>query len=326
MASVVNHSAKIFSRAMIMPNIVPPVTSVDAALEYKDRIMSAVNIEGFTPLMTLYLTENTTPEELVRAKDLGFAAVKYYPAGATTNSDQGVSAIENCSLVLNQLQDIGLPLSIHCEVTDPEVDVFDREKVFIDRELKFLTEHFPQLRIVCEHATTKEMVQFVERTGPNIACTITAHHLFITRSDIFNGGLNPHNYCLPVAKTAEDKKALIAAATSGNPKFFAGTDSAPHPIENKVKAGGSAGIYTAATALELYCQAFHNAGSLHKLEAFTSFYGADYYGVDRNKQKIALTKEKQTIPFSFPFGDSVVVPFMAGQEIEWKITNFNKKI
>ncbi len=321
MASVVNHSANIFSRAMIMPNIVPPVTSVDTALEYKQRIMNAVENKNFDPLMTLYLTENTTPDELTRAKDLGFAAVKYYPAGATTNSEHGVSAIEKCSLLLNQLQEMGMPLSIHCEVTDPNIDIFDREKVFIDRELTFLTQNFPALRIICEHATTKEMIQFVERAGPNIACTITAHHLFITRNDIFNEGINPHNYCLPIAKTAEDRKALIAATTSGNPKFFAGTDSAPHPIENKIKAGGSAGIYTAANALELYCQAFDEAKCLHKLEAFTSFYGADYYGLNRNKEKITLTKERHTIPYSFPFGDSTVVPFMAGQDIEWKVEN-----
>ena len=321
MASVVNHSAKVFSRAMIMPNIVPPVTSVDAALEYRQRIMDAVENKAFNPLMTLYLTETTTGDELTRAQELGFAAVKYYPAGATTNSDQGVSAIENCTPLLEELQKMGLPLAIHCEVTDPEIDIFDREKVFIDRELTFLTKNFPELRIVCEHATTKDMIQFVESTGANIGCTITAHHLYITRNDIFSGGINPHNYCLPVAKTAEDKEALIKAATSGNPKYFAGTDSAPHPIENKIKAGGSAGIYTAATALELYCQAFDQAGCLDKLEAFTSFYGADYYGLERNKGKITLTKESHTIPNSFPFGDSQVVPFMAGKEIGWKVEN-----
>lgn len=321
MASVVNHSAKVFSRAMIMPNIIPPVTSVDAALEYKQRIINAVDDKNFTPLMTLYLTESTSPDELVRAQDLGFAAVKYYPAGATTNSEHGVSAIENCALLLDQLQKMGLPLAIHGEVTDPDIDIFDREKVFIDRELTFLTENFPELRIVCEHATTKDMIQFVERAGPNIACTITAHHLFITRNDIFQAGINPHNYCLPIAKTEKDRKALIAAATSGNPKFFAGTDSAPHQIENKIKAGGSAGIYTAANAIELYAQAFHQAGSLHKLEAFTSFYGADYYGLDRNKRKITLIKKPQKIHFSYPFGESVVVPFMAGEEIEWQISN-----
>lgn len=319
MASVVNHSAKTFARAMIMPNIAPPVTTVNAALEYKQRIMDAVDDKSFSPLMTLYLTESISADEIRRAQDLGFAAVKYYPAGATTNSEFGVSAIENCSANLELLQEIGLPLSIHCEVTDADIDIFDREKIFIDRELTYLTKNFPNLRIVCEHATTKEMVQFVEGSPDSIGCTITAHHLFITRNDIFNAGMNPHHYCLPIAKTFADREALIQAATSGNPQFFAGTDSAPHPVENKIKVGGSAGIFTAHAALELYCEAFDKADSLDKLEAFTSFYGADYYGLERNSEKITLSKEPQTIVDSYPFGESKVVPFFAGREIGWGI-------
>ncbi len=320
MASVVNHSAKTFARAMIMPNIVPPVTSVSAALEYKQRIMDAVDDKSFSPLMTLYLTESISADEIKRAQELGFAAVKYYPAGATTNSEHGVSAIKNCAANLELLQEIGLPLSIHGEVTDPDVDIFDREKVFIDRELTYLTKNFPDLKIVCEHATTKEMVQFVEAAGSNIGCTITAHHLFITRNDIFNAGINPHHYCLPIAKTFADRDALIQAATSGNPQFFAGTDSAPHSVENKIKAGGFAGIFTAHAALELYCEAFETAGALDKLEAFMSFYGADYYGLERNSEKITLNKEAQTIADSYPFGESIVVPFFADKEIVWSIT------
>ncbi len=319
MASVVNHSAKTFARAMIMPNIAPPVTTVNAALEYKQRIMDAVEDKSFSPLMTLYLTENISANEIKRAQELGFAAVKYYPAGATTNSEHGVSAIKNCTANLELLQEIGLPLSIHGEVTDPDVDIFDREKVFIDRELTYLTKNFPELKIVCEHATTKDMVQFVEAASNNIGCTITAHHLFITRNDIFNAGINPHHYCLPIAKTFADRDALIQAATSGNPQFFAGTDSAPHPVENKIKVGASAGIFTAHAAIELYCEAFDKAGALDKLEAFMSFYGADYYDLERNSEKITLSKEPQTITDSYPFGDSSVVPFFAGKEIEWTI-------
>lgn len=319
MRSVVNHSAKTFARAMIMPNIVPALTTVDAALEYKQRIMDAVDDKSFTPLMTLYLTEKISADEIKRAQQLGFAAVKYYPAGATTNSEFGVSAIENCSKNLELLQKIGLPLSIHCEATDPDIDIFDRESVFIDRELTYLTKNFPELKIVCEHATTKDMVQFVEAASDSIGCTITAHHLFITRNDIFNAGMNPHHYCLPIAKTFADREALIHAATSGNPKFFAGTDSAPHPVDNKIKAGGSAGIFTAHAALELYCEAFNKADALDKLEAFMSFYGADYYGLEHNSKKITLNSEPQTIAASYPFGGSKVVPFFAGRKIEWKI-------
>ncbi len=319
MRSVVNHSAKTFARAMIMPNIVPALTTVDAALEYKQRIMDAVDDKSFTPLMTLYLTEKISADEIKRAQQLGFAAVKYYPAGATTNSEFGVSAIENCSKNLELLQEIGLPLSIHCEATDPDIDIFDRESVFIDRELTYLTKNFPELKIVCEHATTKDMVQFVEAASNNIGCTITAHHLFITRNDIFNAGMNPHHYCLPIAKTFADREALIHAATSGNPKFFAGTDSAPHPVDNKIKAGGSAGIFTAHAALELYCEAFNKADALDKLEAFMSFYGADYYGLQRNSEKTTLSREPQTIADSYPFGESKVVPFFTGREVGWKI-------
>ncbi len=322
MESVVNHSAKQFGRAIIMPNIQPPITDTSSALQYKERILKAINNDNhnFTPLMTLYLTNNTTPADIIEASASKIIfAIKLYPAGATTNSDAGVSDIKNCAKTLEKMEELGIPLSIHCEVTDPKVDIFDRERVYIDTELQKITIMFPDLRIICEHATTKDMVQFIESAPANIASTITPHHLFITRNEIFNSGINPHNYCLPIAKTREDKEYLIKAATSGNPKFFAGTDSAPHPLANKEKAGGAAGIYSAFCAIELYTEIFDQADKLNNLEAFTSHNGADFYNIPRNTTEITLIKQAWDIPNQFPFGDTHVKPFMSNQTISWKI-------
>ncbi len=321
LAVVVPHTARQFARAIVMPNLKPPVTTTAQAGAYRERIIAAVP-QGLTfdPLMTLYLTDNTPPEEIGRAKASGFVrAVKYYPAGATTNSDAGVTAIEQCFATLARMEEVGLPLLVHGEVTDAEVDIFDRERVFIERVLAPLLKRYPRLRLVLEHITTLEGVQFVETTGPNVAGTLTAHHLLLNRNALLAGGVRPHHYCLPVLKRETHRRALVRAATSGNPKFFLGTDSAPHARNTKEAACGCAGCYTALNALELYAEVFEAAGALDKLEAFASFHGAGFYGLPRNTEKITLEKASWRVPDSLPFGDDVLVPLRAGETLHWKL-------
>ncbi|MBI4988506.1 MAG: dihydroorotase [Rhodocyclales bacterium] len=321
LATVVPHTARQFARAIVMPNLKPPVTTTVQAAAYRERILAAVP-RGltFAPLMTLYLTDNTPAEEIDRAMASGFVhAVKYYPAGATTHSDSGVTDIGKCSAVLARMEEAGLPLLVHGEVTDAEVDIFDRERVFIERVLAPLLQRFPRLRLVLEHITTLEGVQFVEVTGPNVAGTLTAHHLLMNRNALLAGGVRPHHYCLPVLKRETHRQALVAAATSGNPKFFLGTDSAPHARNAKEAACGCAGCYTALNALELYAEAFEAAGALDRLEAFAGFHGADFYGLPRNTDKITLEKAAWRVPDSLPFGDDMLVPLRAGETLEWKM-------
>ncbi len=290
MAAVLPDTAKRFARAIVMPNLKPPVTSVELARAYRDRILAALptGLE-FTPLMTLYLTDHTSPQEIERAKASGFIhAVKLYPAGATTNSQSGVTDLKKVSAVLAAMEANGLPLLVHGEVTDG--DMFDREQIFIDRLLRPLVERYPNLRLVLEHITTKQAAEFVASAGANIGATITAHHLLLNRNALFQGGIRPHHYCLPILKREEHRQALVQAATSGNPKFFLGTDSAPHAQHTKENACGCAGVYTANAAIELYAEVFDNVGALDKLEGFASFFGADFYGLPRNNSKITLDK------------------------------------
>ena len=321
MASIVNHSAAQFSRAIIMPNLKPPVVSTDMALAYRDRILECVDSKySFDPLMTLYLTDNTSVDEIKKAKESGVVkALKYYPAGATTNSDQGVTDIKQAYPALEAMEKHGLYLLVHGEVTDSDVDIFDREAVFIDKILTKIVKDFHELHIVFEHITTRTAVEFVRTTGKNIAATITPQHILLNRNDLFKDGLRPHNFCLPILKAEDDRKAVLDAATSGNPKFFLGTDSAPHARNTKETACGCAGIYSAHIALELYAEAFENAGKLDKLKGFASHYGADFYGLPRNKEHITLIKKKQIIPATMPFGDTEVVPFRAGETCAWQI-------
>ena len=321
LAVVVPHTARQFARAIVMPNLKPPVTATAQAAAYRERILAAVP-QGltFAPLMTLYLTDNTPPEEIDRAKASGFVhAVKYYPAGATTNSAAGVTAIEQCFATLTRMEEAGLPLLVHGEVTDAEVDIFDRERVFIERVLAPLLQRFPRLRLVLEHITTLEGVQFVASMGANVAGTLTAHHLLLNRNALLAGGVRPHHYCLPVLKRESHRQALLKAATSGSPKFFLGTDSAPHARSAKEAACGCAGCYTALHALELYAEAFEAAGALDKLESFASFHGADFYGLPRNTDKVTLEKAAWHVPDSLPFGDDVLVPLRAGETLQWKL-------
>ena len=321
LATVVPHTVRQFVRAIVMPNLKPPVTGTAQAAAYRERILAAVP-QGltFTPLMTLYLTDNTPVEEIDRAKASGFVhAVKYYPAGATTNSDAGVTDIGKCFATLARMEELGLPLLVHGEVTDAEVDIFDRERVFVERVLAPLLKRFPRLRLVLEHITTLEGVQFVESTGPNVAGTLTAHHLLMNRNALLAGGIRPHHYCLPVLKRETHRLALVGAAISGNPKFFLGTDSAPHARNTKEATCGCAGCYTALSALELYAEAFEAAGALDRLEAFASFHGADYYGLPRNTSALTLEKASWRVPDSLPFGDDVLVPLRAGETLEWKL-------
>ena len=321
LAVVVPHTARQFARAIVMPNLKPPVTATSQAAAYRERILAAVP-QGltFAPLMTLYLTDNTPPEEIDRAKASGFVhAVKYYPAGATTNSAAGVTAIEQCFATLARMEEAGLPLLVHGEVTDAEVDIFDRERVFIERVLAPLLQRLPRLRLVLEHITTLEGVQFVASMGPNVAGTLTAHHLLLNRNALLAGGVRPHHYCLPVLKRESHRQALLKAATSGSPKFFLGTDSAPHARSAKEAACGCAGCYTALHALELYAEAFEAAGALDKLESFASFHGADFYGLPRNTDKITLEKAAWHVPDSLPFDDDVLVPLRAGETLQWKL-------
>lgn len=321
MASVLPHTARQFARAIVMPNLRPPITTTAQALAYRERILAALP-EGmrFEPLMTLYLTDNTPAEEIRRARQSGLVhAVKLYPAGATTNSDAGVTDLKKCYRTLEAMQEAGMPLLVHGEVTDADIDIFDREAVFIERIMRPLRSAMPALKVVFEHITTQDAAQYVnEECGPT-AATITAHHLLYNRNEIFRNGLRPHFYCLPVLKREEHRQALIKAATSGSPKFFLGTDSAPHPKGMKEHACGCAGCYTALHAMELYAQAFDEAGALDRLEAFASLNGPDFYGLPRNAQTVTLQRESWVLPEELPFGDASIVPLNGGQELQWKL-------
>ena len=318
--TVVPHTAAQFGRAIIMPNLKPPVTSAEQALAYKARIQAAVPAGvSFEPLMTLYLTDNLPADEIARAKDAGVVAVKLYPAGATTNSDAGVTDLRKTYKTLEAMQKAGLLLLVHGEVTSSDIDLFDREAVFIDAQLKPLRRDFPELKIVFEHITTQEAAQYVAESDRFTAASITAHHLLYNRNAIFTGGIRPHYYCLPVLKRETHRLALVQAATSGNAKFFLGTDSAPHPAHLKEHASGCAGCYTAHAAMELYAQAFDAAGALDKLEGFASFHGADFYGLPRNTGTITLKRESWTPPESFAFGEASLKPLAAGEPLHWKL-------
>jgi len=320
LAAVLPDTARQFARAIVMPNLKPPVTTVAQARAYRERIVTALPKGAqFEPLMTLYLTDVTKPQEIAAAKASGFVhAVKYYPAGATTNSENGVTDLQRVYPVLAELEKHDLPLLLHGEVTDADVDVFDREAVFIERHLVLLARAFPKLRMVLEHVTTREGVAFVEQAGPNIAATITAHHLLLNRNAMFAGGIRPHAYCLPVLKREAHRAALVQAATGGNPKFFLGTDSAPHGRRTKEAACGCAGVYTAHSALELYAETFDAAGRLDRLEAFASFHGADFYQLPRNSGKVTLVREPWTVSRELGLGDDVLVPMRAGETLAWK--------
>jgi len=321
MASVLPDSARRFGRAIVMPNLKPPVTTVDLAAAYRDRIVAALEpSSAFQPLMTLYLTDNTTVSEIEKAKSSGFVqAVKYYPAGATTHSENGVTDLKRVYNVLEAMEKMDLPLLLHGEVTDPDIDIFDREAVFIERHLLPLTRNFPGLRMVLEHITTRTATQFVADAGKQIAATITAHHLLLNRNALFVGGVRPHHYCLPILKRETHRQALIQAATSGNPKYFLGTDSAPHPRQDKESACGCAGIYTAHAAIELYAEVFEAAGALDRLEAFASFHGPDFYQLPRNQGHITLEKRSWTVPESYPCGVDTLIPLRTGEELSWKL-------
>lgn len=321
MQAVLPDTAKQFARAIVMPNLRPPVTTADAALAYAQRITQALPAgSAFKPLMTLYLTDNMAAEEIVRARQGGVVhAVKLYPAGATTNSDSGVTSIGKCAAVLAEMEKQGMPLLIHGEVTDSHVDVFDREKVFIERHLQPLLKDFPGLKVVFEHITTQDAAEFVASGPANLAATITAHHLLMNRNAMFTGGIRPHHYCLPVLKRETHRQALVKAAISGSPKFFLGTDSAPHPKSAKEASCGCAGMYTAHAAIELYAEAFEEAGALDKLEGFASLFGPDFYALPRNVDKITLRKESWLVPETIPFADYVLVPLRAGQTVSWKL-------
>ena len=321
LSAVLPATARCFARAIIMPNLKPPVTTTDQAIAYRDRILAALPAgASFEPLMTLYLTDRTTPAEIERATASGVVkAVKYYPAGATTNSDSGVTAVERVYPALEAMQRSGLPLLIHGEVTDPAVDVFDRELAFIDTVLSPLVRDLPGLRVVLEHITTREAVAFVEAGSPQIAATLTPHHLLMNRNAIFVGGIRPHLYCLPVLKREVHRQALLGAATSGNPRFFLGTDSAPHARHTKETDCGCAGCYTAHAALELYAEAFDSVGALDRLEAFASFHGPDYYRLPRNRDTVTLVRETWTVPALIPYGDDMLVPLRGGEPVHWKL-------
>ena len=320
MACVVPHSAAQFARALIMPNLKPPVTTAALAAAYRERILAAVpKGMAFQPLMSLYLTDNLAPEEIVRARDAGVVAVKLYPAGATTNSAAGVTDIRKTYRTLEAMQRAGLLLLVHGEVTDPAIDIFDREAVFLETQLKPLRRDFPELKIVVEHMTTREAVQYVRDADRFTAGTITAHHLLYNRNAIFTGGIRPHYYCLPVLKREVHRQALVEAATSGSPKFFLGTDSAPHPAVLKEHALGCAGCYTALSAMELYAEAFDSVGAIEKLEGFASFHGADFNGLPRNPGKLTLKKEEWQLPESVPFGEAQLKPLRGGETLPWRV-------
>jgi dihydroorotase len=321
MVSVLPHTARQFARAIVMPNLRPPITTTVQAGQYRERILAALP-DGvkFEPLMVLYLTDDTAPDEIRRAKDSGFIhAVKLYPAGATTNSAAGVTDLTRCYKTLEVMQQLGMPLLVHGEVTDPQVDIFDREAVFIDRVMRPLRLDLPELKVVFEHITTLQAVDYVSEASRFTAATITAHHLLYNRNEIFKGGIRPHFYCLPVLKREEHRQALVRAAISDSGKFFLGTDSAPHPKGLKEHSCGCAGCYTALHALEMYIQAFDDANALAKLEAFASFNGPAFYGLPRNKGTVTLHRENWTLPEELPLGDSSVVPLNAGESIGWRM-------
>lgn len=319
--AVLPDTAKQFARAIVMPNLRPPVTTAEAALAYYQRIKQALPAGMvFEPLMTLYLTDNTPASEIAAARQSGVVhAVKLYPAGATTNSDSGVTSLHKCAAALAEMEKQGMPLLIHGEVTDGDVDVFDREKVFIERHLQPLLKDFPGLKVVFEHITTQDAAEFVAAGPANLAATITAHHLLMNRNAMFTGGIRPHHYCLPVLKRETHRAALVKAATSGSPKFFLGTDSAPHPKSAKEASCGCAGMYTAHAAIELYAEAFEEAGALDKLEGFASFYGPDFYQLPRNTTQVTLHKQSWIVPEAVPFAEDVLVPLRAGQSVAWKL-------
>ena len=321
LAGVVRHTAARFARAIVMPNLKPPIVTTEQARAYRERIVAALPRDcSFEPLMTLYLTDNTPSAEIRRAKRSGFIhAIKYYPAGATTHSEYGVTDLRTVYPVLGAMEEHGIPLLVHGEVTDPEVDIFDRECVFIDRVLTPLLRQFSGLKIVFEHITTKDAVDFVVAGPRHLAATLTAHHLLLNRNALFEGGIRPHHYCLPVLKRERDREALLQAATSGDPKFFLGTDSAPHPVEAKETACGCAGIYTAHAAIELYAEAFEQKGKLDKLEGFASFHGAAFYDLPRNTATLSLRRDPWRVPARLPFAEHYLVPFRAGELCQWKL-------
>ena len=325
MKDVLADTARQFARAIIMPNLKPPVTTVELAKAYRSRIeanLKSLGINHFEPLMTLYLTDNTSADEVRKAKEQGITGIKLYPAGATTNSDSGVSDIKHCYKALEAMQAVGMPLLVHGEVTHADIDIFDREAVFIDTVLEPLRKDFPELKIVFEHITTKQAAHYVRDAATpsnTLAATITPQHLLMNRNAIFSGGIRPHNYCLPVLKREEHRVALLEAATSGNPRFFLGTDSAPHAKGAKEAACGCAGCYSAFNALGLYAEAFESVGKLDKLEGFASFFGPDFYHLPRNSKKITLTKQAQKIPAELPLGNDTIVPLRAGETIAWSL-------
>ncbi len=325
LASVVGYTARAFGRAIVMPNLRPPVTTVALAARYRDRIRAALPAgSGFEPLMTLYLTDSTDPAEIDRAAASGFVAgVKCYPAGATTYSDAGVTSLRRCKAAIARMEERDVVLQVHAEATGDDVDPFDRESVFIDRELAPLVARHPKLRVVLEHATTRAGVEFVRGAGSRVAATITPQHLLYNRGALFRGGLRPHLYCLPVLKRERDRQALVEAATSGDARFFLGTDSAPHERYAKETACGCAGIFSAPAAIELYARAFEEAGRLDRLESFASFNGADFYGLQRNRETIALERRSWTVPASLSFGAGEVVPMCAGEPLAWALAEVN---
>ncbi len=321
LADVLPHTAQRFARAIIMPNLKPPVATVAAARLYRQRIMDALPTgSAFEPLMTLYLTPHTAAEEIHRAKESGIVhGIKLYPAGATTHSDAGVHDLQSVRPVLEAMAEVGLPLLVHGEVTDPGVDVFDRERVFIERQLLPQVESLPTLRVVLEHITTKEAVAFVTQAHAGVAATVTPQHLLMNRNELFRGGIRPHHYCLPVLKREIHRETLLAAVSTGNPKFFLGTDSAPHSRSSKESHCGCAGIYSAHAAIELYAEAFDEAGALDKLEGFASFHGADFYGLPRNRGRITLVRQEWQVPEDYPLGGETVVPLRAGERVRWQL-------
>ena len=320
MHSVVPDTARVFGRAIAMPNLKPPVTTATEAAAYRSRLLQASAGTAFEPLMTLYLTDNTRSEQIRAARDSGFIhAVKYYPAGATTNSDSGVTALSKAYPAIAAMEQAGLPLLLHGAVTDSAVDIFDREAVFIDRHLLPLLHDFPGLKVVLEHITTRQTADFIASAASNVAATVTAHHLLYNRNALFQGGIRPHMYCLPILKREPHRQALIAAATSGNPSFFLGTDSAPHARGSKENACGCAGIYTAHAAIELYAEVFEDAGALDNLEGFASLFGADFYGLPRNTDTITLKRDAWTVPDSIRIGNDSLVPLRAGERLRWRV-------
>ena len=321
LAAVIPHTAQRFGRAVIMPNLKPPVTTTTAAIAYRDRIVAATPVGAyFEPLMTLYLTDNMSPAEIRTAHASGcVVAVKYYPAGATTNSDSGVTDIDRCMGVFEVMAEVGMPLLVHGEVTDADVDIFDREKVFIDTLLAPLLVRLPALKVVLEHATTADAVQFVRASTGSVAATITPHHLLLNRNALFAGGVRPHHYCLPIIKRERHRVALVEAATSGDPRFFLGTDSAPHARHTKEADCGCAGVYAAHAGIELYAEAFEDAGALDRLEGFASRFGPAFYGLPVNAQQITLERREWDVPVSYAYGGDQLVPFRAGGKVRWRL-------